>query len=70
MENTYEIWSEGYRITGNSSGATYHGTEKASSFAEACDKFFIEDEYYRSSTLTYWACRLFDNEEDARKNYG
>lgn len=26
--------------------------------------------YYDREKLTYWACRLFDNETDARKSYG
>ncbi len=71
----YEIWSEGYRATGDKGNAWYHGEQEAESFQEACDIFFADPKndsegYYNSKTLTLWACHLFDNEEDARKTFG
>ena len=66
----YEIWSEGYRATGNESGANFHGLQEANSFQEACDKFFGTDKYYDKKLLKYWSCRLYDNEENARKLWG
>ena len=43
-------------------------------FKEACDNFAIKDanfkRYYNNSDLTYWGCKLFDNEVDARVNFG
>lgn len=70
----FEIWSEGYIIQGNKSTAIYFGREKAETFKEACDNFakitpnFAE--YYNPKKMTFWGCRLFDNETDARKSFG
>jgi len=69
----YEIWSEGYRVTGGSSGARLHGTEIATSFKEACVKHMDNDEdrkYFDEDRVIYWGCRLYDNESDARKTFG
>ncbi len=71
--NKYEVWSEGYVITGNSSGAIYHGIFDGESFKDACDNWALTLEdvsYYNGITLSYWGCRLFDNEDDARKSFG
>lgn len=65
----YEIWSEGYVVTGQSAGARYHGSQEASSFKEACDIFFKGDNYYDPKDCTYWGCRISDNESDARKSF-
>ena len=66
----YEIWSEGYIIQGGSSGAIFFGCEEADTFQEACDKHFLDNKFYSSRGLTYWGCRLYDNESDARKSFG
>lgn len=76
----YHLWMEGYSATGNYSPATYLGTFVAESFIEACKKWHSTlqassrtncplniDE---NGVVTYWACRIFDNELDARKIYG
>lgn len=64
----FEIWSEGYVVTGNSAGAHFHGTAEGATFREACDVLLGGDPYYRSGT--YYGCRLFDNEADARREFG
>ena len=69
----FEIWSEGYACTGQSDGAMLHGKIKANSFKEACIKFFTsgeDKEYFDPDQMTYWGCKLFDNEKDARKSFG
>lgn len=70
----YDIWSEGFSATGQSQEAQYWGSITASSFQEACDEFAKGSLEFRSSynseRLTHWGCKLFDNEKDARKNYG
>ena len=70
----YEIWSEGYSCTGNSSGAIYLGTFEAESFKAACDLLAKSDKefdrLYNPERMTFWGCRLFDNETDARKSFG
>ena len=76
MENLkqYDIWSEGFRTNGEASGAFFIGTSLGSNFKEACDNLAIKDanfkRYYSSNDLTYWGCKLFDNEVDARANFG
>ena len=34
----FEVWSEGYRATGESAGAQFHGEAMAENFIEACEK--------------------------------
>ena len=76
MENLkqYNIWSEGFRTNGEVSSAFFIGTSFGSNFKEACNNFAIKDanfkRYYSSNDLTYWGCKLFDNETDARVNFG
>lgn len=76
MENLkqYDIWSEGFRTNGEASGAFFIGTSFGSNFKEACDNLAIKDanfkRYYDDNKLTYWGCKLFDNEADARVNFG
>lgn len=72
---TFEIWAEGYRASGEKgSGAIYWGKVEANSFKEAFDKLAERDKSFRNCynpvNLTFWACRLFDNEADARKSFG
>lgn len=74
MIHTYEIWSEGYECGEERGGAICHGRIEASSFREACDKLAERNEEFRRNydqeDMTYWRCRLFDNQEDARKYFG
>lgn len=69
MKN-YEIWQEGFQITGNSSPAIFVAIIKANSFKDACDKHFKDNELYNPKNLTVWGCKLFNNERQARKNFG
>ena len=66
----FEIWSEGYSITGDRGTASLHGTSKAKNFKDACTKFFNINHLYDPDDLTYWGCRLYDNETDARETFG
>ncbi len=70
----YEIWSEGYRCTGDWAPAHLHGREKAETFKEACVAFALKRKdfatYFNQETMTYWGCRLFDKERNARKSFG
>ena len=69
----FEIWSEGYQCTGESGKAYYHGSSEGETFEEACCKLFYgtkEEFYFRKKNMTYWGSKLFDNEDDARKNFG
>jgi len=68
----FEIWSEGFSATGQSGSAIRHGQGcvKAKSFKAACAKFFGANRYFNREKMTYWGCRLFDNEKEARKSFG
>ncbi len=67
----FEVWVEGYRIIGQSSPAQLRGTYEASNFLEACKLAFGDDpEFNTVIGLSHCGCRLFDNEQDARKNSG
>lgn len=77
----FEIWSEGYAATGERGTAYFHGKAKGETFEEACKNFrdsdgeplgldLNEDGSLRYDRPSIWACRLFDNEADARKSFG
>ncbi len=69
----YEIWIEGYAITGNSSNAIKFGEAEGKDFKDAVATFFKDrddsSELNKDKT-SYWGCRLFDNETDARRSFG
>ncbi len=71
----WEVWLEGYRATGEYGEATLHGKFEAETFLEACEKWVNtlpekEREYFHKERLSFWACRFFDNETDARRFCG
>lgn len=73
-EKLYEIWAEGYAVTGDCSGAFKIGEIEAIDFQLACDKYAeLHSEfkdYYNPQHRSYWGCKLFDNLDDARKSFG
>lgn len=73
--NIFEIWSEGFSITGDRSEAFLIGKAEGITFEEACKSFRDEDgkplaldSHYEHPSI--WACRLYDNEKEARKSFG
>ena len=66
----YSIWAQGFAATGQSGQAFYHGIMEATSFKDACGEFFKNDPLYDPVRGTYWGCRLFDNETNARLAFG
>lgn len=75
----FQVWAEGYSATGDSSGARLLGTVRAESFHGAVMALVLsapegERHHFRHNTLTsewtFWGCRFFDNEADARKSFG
>ena len=69
----YEVWMEGYAATGDSSEAEFCGVYEAETFSDACaawNKEKGEKGYFNARALTYWGCRFFDNETDARRSFG
>jgi len=66
----YEVWSEGYAVTGGASGAQFHGRVKAESWREACDKLLGGEADYDRDRMTLWGCKLFSDEGEAREGFG
>lgn len=70
----YNVWIEGFTIDRDSGLAQYLGTIEAETFKEACEKALLNNKwelkYYNRMLNTYWGCNFYDNEVDARKNFG
>lgn len=69
----YNIWMEGLLITGmegTPQKAWLVAEVEAESFVEACHKHYKNDFNFDEKRMTYWGCRLFDNEKDARRLFG
>lgn len=70
----FEIWSEGFHVMEGRSGAHFMGHAFGKGFRDACIRFMANDdkhkEHFNEENLTYWGCRLFDNEKDARVSFG
>lgn len=78
------LWVEGYAATGNRGTAQLIGYYKGNNLDEAVQDFINTDydpeswgDYSPPSRLgghgmyhALWGCRIFDNEEDARKSFG
>jgi hypothetical protein len=74
IPKTFEIWSEGFKLPDQSGGATLHGKSEGATFVEACKNYAKTnsdfDKYFDATDLSFWGCKLFDNETDARVNFG
>lgn len=76
MEKEFEVWTEGYATTGQSSDAMFHGKFKGKTFKDAViawkntltDKYSIQ--CVDVDRMNFWGCRFYDNEKDARKSFG
>lgn len=71
----YEIWCEGFVTMESRSGAQLLGIIRAESFKSAVIKFFnlhdkTVNDYFDEERMTFYGCKLFDNEADARKTFG
>lgn len=66
----YKIWSTRRIVMDDSNKITFEGKIKANSFQEACDIMFKNKDGYNLNLLTIWGCGLYDNEQDARRNFG
>ena len=65
MKN-FDIWVEGFAITGNSAGASLLSTEEANTWDEAVEKYMAKhpgrinvQECGGKKNYTDWGCRLF-----------
>lgn len=69
----WNIWAEGFRATGQSGKALLIDSVVADSFKSAVAKLKehpYHGQYINVDSLTYWGCRLFDNESDSRTRFG
>jgi len=75
--NKFEIWIEGYSATGQRDGARRLGDDElfeGVTFKDACKNALLRLKWnmsnYNEANNSYWACRFYDNEIDARKAFG
>lgn len=74
--SVYHVWMEGFASTGQTAKACHLGDIEAPDFLTACEiavKRKFPDDYeslYNKERNTFWGCRLFNNEYDARKAFG
>lgn len=73
----FNLWMEGYIAQGTSSKARFLGSFDADSFENACDKWADtidgnEKQYYKrnGNVASFWGCRIYDKEQDAKKSFG
>lgn len=81
----YEVWMEGFAITGNMEKARKLGEYRAESFNEAVQMCIADEQsgkprpYWVGATNRHpgkghnwevFGCRIFDNEKDARETFG
>lgn len=70
-----EIWIEGYNDHGNIGRAYMIASSEKTNFDEAVieelsDKLDKDRNGNIRKPYTIWLCKLFDNENDARKSFG
>ena len=73
--NSYDIWVEGYSITGGGGTAQRICSYTGNNFKDACKRANDAGKFsgygnYDSQGNSLWGCRLFDNEMDARRSFG
>lgn len=68
----FEIWREGYAVTGNISEAELIGNIQAENFEQAVIQYYVNNpsKTFDTENLTDWGLRHFDNEQDARRSFG
>lgn len=73
----FELWTTGYRCTGESADAQKHGIVEGDDFQSAV-KSYVDTLPEGNKSLwnnsrgywVYWGCRAYDNEQDARRSFG
>lgn len=75
---TWDIWSEGYRATGEHATAKLVASGiEAETFQDAVLQWADSpaawedmDRHFNRETLVYWNCRFFPTEDEARRSHG
>lgn len=72
--NSFEIWMEGYVVTGNFAEASRVGSSSGVTFDDAVENYIKSNPDHGiegpKGYWSIWGCKLFDNEIDARKSFG
>lgn len=71
----WEVWLEGYAVTGSFAGAKFCGKFKGSTFEEAVLAWVATQgeegkKFYNPESGVYWGLNFYDNEAEARKTFG
>ncbi|PGK51961.1 hypothetical protein CN918_29665 [Priestia megaterium] len=70
----FEIWCEGFHTSDGKSGAFFQGYSHGVDLKDACMNLAKIDYPFATNfdedRMTWWGCRIFDNECDARKSFG
>lgn len=68
----YEVWRTGFICTGMDSPAKAKklGETEADSFKEACIELLKDNPDFDKERFKLWGCGLYDNETEARKQFG
>lgn len=72
-ERTFEIWMEGFMITGGGAKAVrITAGAKGRTFTEAVKSYYRThpDSNFNPDTLSVWGCKLYPTETEARKAFG
>lgn len=69
---SFEIWIEGYQVSGGSSRASRIGEACGETFEDAVMAHYMANHssYFDYEELTYWGCRHYETEEEARRSFG
>ena len=74
---TWSVWREGYCLNEGPAPAEHLGEWPGETFADACVNWAAASPNYANDVyrfdpehLTWWGCRLFDNENGARRFMG
>lgn len=72
----FDVWCEGYRATGEHGTASFLGRFPGATFRDAVITAMHQQEWeqrdglFNEERLSYWGCKFYDNETDARRRYG
>lgn len=71
----WPVWVEGYAATGEHATAAFMGNWPGETFVDACRAYSDSTSSpscfaVKDGQPSYWGCRFFDNEQDARAAFG
>lgn len=72
QKGPWDIWMEGFRVTGGEAEASKVGAADGETFRDACLAWFKAhpDPNFNPERLSVWGCRLYPTEAEARKGFG